>query len=429
MAYRVKCRKKVVILPSKYELSPIMIKILINKLGRIRNADIEVKPFMVFTGDSGLGKSYTAFLVDYLYNVIASDRVKFFVRERMKTMSKDEQDKGFLFTFGELRKWMRNDVPQYLGYLIGNDSFSCDVEYIFDLPDEEVFEISVAYVGIHVRLSIGKKNVFFPKEYDDWEDMYRRTINASLCIKLLQRQDLKPILLPPARGAFVGTKNAESIGMYKGKLIPLLDRLSNAPEHRSVDNKLFHDAIQQLTGGKLVAREGSLYLSLSSGRTIIPISAAASSVKELAPLLRLLLVAEYLDDYSILFEEPEAHVHPKNQDVLADLIARLHRRGMQFQITTHSDYLLSRFNQLIRFGKMWQADKNRFELFCKNNHIASDLYLLPDEVAAYYFCESADGYVSIKSQDTSDGIPFTTFHDIVTRQERVDDQIESMMEG
>ena len=101
-----------------------MIKIQINKLGRIRNAEIEVKPFMVFTGDSGLGKSYTAFLVDYLHNVIASDRVKFFVRERMKYMSKDVQNKGFSFSFGELRKWMRNDVSQYLGYLIGNDSFS-----------------------------------------------------------------------------------------------------------------------------------------------------------------------------------------------------------------------------------------------------------------------------------------------------------------
>ena len=72
-----------------------MIKILINKLGRIRNAEMVIKPFMVFTGDSGLGKSYTAFLIDYLYNVIASDRIKFFVRERMKSMNKDEQDKGF----------------------------------------------------------------------------------------------------------------------------------------------------------------------------------------------------------------------------------------------------------------------------------------------------------------------------------------------
>ena len=49
-----------------------MIKILIHQIGRIGDAEIEVKPFMVFTGDSGLGKSYTAFLVDYVFNVIAS---------------------------------------------------------------------------------------------------------------------------------------------------------------------------------------------------------------------------------------------------------------------------------------------------------------------------------------------------------------------
>ena len=406
-----------------------MIKIHINQLGRIRDAEIELKPFMVFTGDSGLGKSYTAFLIDHVHNVIASDRVKFFVRECMKSMSKGNQNQGFSFNFGSLREWMRSDVSQYLGYLLGNDAFTCDVEYIFDLPDDTVFEISVEYVANYVRLSIGTKNVFFPKEYEDWEDMYRTTINASLCVKLLHRQDLKPILLPPARAAFMGTKNVESIGMYKGKLIPLLDRLSNAPEHRSADSRLFHDAIQRLTGGELTVRDGQLFLSLHAGQTFIPISAAASSVKELAPLLRLIQTAEYLNDYSILFEEPEAHVHPKNQDVLADLVASLVRRSMQFQITTHSDYLLSRFNQLIRFGKMCQANKSHFNKFCNANQISPDLYLLPDEVGAYYFRANSDGSVSIDHQDAADGIPFTTFHDIVTQQERVDDQIETMMEG
>lgn len=405
-----------------------MIKILINKLGRIRNAEIEVKPFMVFTGDSGLGKSYTAFLVDYLYNVIASDRVKFFVRERMKSMSKNEQNNGFSFHFGELREWMRNDVSQYLGYLLGNDAFSCNVEYSFELADNTVFDISVVYVDNHVRLSIDKKKVFYPKDYEDWEDMYRTIINASLCSTLLHRASLKPILLPPARSAFVGTKSTESIGMYKGKLIPLLDRLSNAPEHRTADSSLFHDAIQRLTGGELTVRDGQLFLSMAAGQSVIPISAAASSVKELAPLLRLLQTAEFLDDYSILFEEPEAHVHPKNQDVLADLIASLRRRDMQFQITTHSDYLLSRFNQLIRFGKMWQTGKSSFADFCKQNQIAPDLYLLSDEIGAYYFSANADGSVCIKHQDTTHGIPFTTFHDVVTRQEHIDDQIETMME-
>lgn len=404
-----------------------MIKILIHKLGRIRNAEIEIKPFMVFTGDSGLGKSYTAFLIDYLYNVIASDRIKFFVREHMKSMNKDDQNKGFSFKFGEIRQWMRNDVSQYLGYLLGNESFNCDVEYVFELADDTMFDLSVKFEGRYIHLSIGKKNVFFPKEYDNWEDMYRITINAILCVKLLDRQDLKPILLPPARAAFVGTKSAESIGMYKGKLIPLLDRLSNAPEHRSADSELFNCAIQRLTGGKLTVRDGQIFLSMDAEQNVIPISAAASSVKELTPLLRLLQTAEYVNDYSILFEEPEAHVHPKNQDVLADLIVSLRRLGMQFQITTHSDYLLSRFNQLIRLGKLWQTNKGRFEALCKNRQIADNLYLLPDEVGAYYFSANK-GAVSIKNQDTTNGIPFTTFHEIVTRQENIDDQIESALE-
>ena len=166
-----------------------MIKILINQIGRIRDAEIEVKPFMVFTGDSGLGKSYTAFLVDYLYNVIASDRVRFFVREKMKSMSVEKQDRGFAFRFGELREWMKNDVSQYLGYLLGNDAFNCDVEFALELPDETIFDIDVTRVDNHIRLSIGKKNVFYPIEYNNWEEMYSVTINASLCTQILHKQN------------------------------------------------------------------------------------------------------------------------------------------------------------------------------------------------------------------------------------------------
>ena len=87
-----------------------------------------------------------------------------------------------------------------------------------------------------------------------------------------------------------------------------------------------------------------------------------------------------------------------------------------------------RFNQLIRLGKTQQADNSRFDDFCKENQISPDLYLLPDEVAAYFFRANADGTVSIEYQDAAGGIPFTTFHDIVTQQEHVDDQIETMME-
>ena len=45
------------------------IRIIIDKLGPITDSEIVFKPFMVFTGESGLGKSYTALL---WYNLITS---------------------------------------------------------------------------------------------------------------------------------------------------------------------------------------------------------------------------------------------------------------------------------------------------------------------------------------------------------------------
>lgn len=41
------------------------IEIHIENIGPIRDSRIELKPFMVFSGESGTGKSYTALLVHY----------------------------------------------------------------------------------------------------------------------------------------------------------------------------------------------------------------------------------------------------------------------------------------------------------------------------------------------------------------------------
>ena len=78
---------------------------------------------------------------------------------------------------------------------------------------------------------------------------------------------------------------------------------------------------------------------------------------------------------------------------------------------------------------MQLSDQHRFNTFCEQNQIQPDLYLHPSEVGAYFFRANTDGSVSIDRQDAANGIPFTTFSDIVMQQERVDDQIEMLMEG
>ena len=412
-----------------------MIKILIKGLGRIRNAEIELKPFMVFTGDSGLGKSYTAFLVDHVHQCLAGKRTEAFVRERLQRISNEKNPRvDFAFTLGDLRSWMESDAERHLRYLTGNPQLRLNVGYDFGQTDETAYVFSFSENGDpnYCKLTFNGETYSYPKDYFNWPKLYAELLADELLVSVAEGVGvMNSVLLPPARAAFMGARNAkpafESIGMYSD-FIALLDTLHSATFYDTNEEDILR-TVNLLCEGDLLTREGQTFLRLQDGRTEIPISAAASSSKELAAFCLLMLRAEKIDDYSILFEEPEAHVHPMKQNRVADAIVRCHRRGTLFQITTHSDYLLSRLNQLLRIGKLGQTDEARFNEFCAANHHDPDLYLLPEEVGAYFFREDIGGFVSIERQDATNGIPFTTFHDIVTQQELIDDQIETMMEG
>ena len=408
-----------------------MVKIYINKLGRIRDAEIDVKPMLVFTGNSGLGKSYTAFLVDHIYNVIANNRIKYFVQERTRALGEQNLQEGFTFKFKDLRLWMNQDASQYLGYLTGNKEFKCDVNYVFEeIDDNAAFRLWAVDEEPLTQVYVNEKSMFFPSAFRDWEMMYTRSLTRYLTSALFGKDtQLLPILMPPARAAFMGAKNAlqafNGIGMY-AKFINIYDYLTDARPRESADEQFYHSMIRRLTGGELELENGQTYLRLSAD-TRIPISAAASSIKELTALL--LLIQKDMNSYklSVLFEEPEAHVHPMSQDLVADLIARCFNRGMQFQITTHSDFILGRFNQLIRLGNLRKKNPEKFKQFCKENRESENLYFDNEQVGAYYFVEQ-DGKVLIKEQDITNGIPYTTFHEIINRQEKIDDLIEQYME-
>lgn len=404
-----------------------MLKIYINELGRIRDAVIDVKPMMVFTGDSGLGKSYTAFLIYHAYSVLANDRIKYFVEDKIQALG-GNKDKGFTFKLQDLRLWMNRDASQYLGYLVGYKDFTCDVTYTFDLPDDLVVKVTTSLEGSLRRVNVNGSSSFFPNDYADWTPIYSYGLN-SFFSSIVFNKPVIPCLMPPARAAFMGAKNAKSafqgIGMYE-RFVDFNDWVSSVRPRKNPDDQFFRSMTRRLTNGEIELREGQTFLRLPSDISI-PISAAASSVKELAPLLLLLQSELSISAYSLLFEEPEAHVHPKNQDLVADLIARCFNRGVQFQITTHSDFILGRFNQLIRLGNLRRGSPEKFKRYCKENQESENLYLNYEQMGAYYFKEQGSSVV-IEEQNISNGIPFTTFHEIINRQEHVDDLIEQYME-
>ena len=52
------------------------ITIHINRLGAIRDSVVKLKPIMIFSGESGLGKSYMAMLCHYVF-IVLLDKERF----------------------------------------------------------------------------------------------------------------------------------------------------------------------------------------------------------------------------------------------------------------------------------------------------------------------------------------------------------------
>jgi len=128
-----------------------------------------------------------------------------------------------------------------------------------------------------------------------------------------------------------------------------------------------------------------------------PITVASSGQQEsLYILLTLFDVLFNQKSYTIIIEEPEAHIYPAAQQLFMELIALIiYATGCRVIITTHSPYILTSANLLIHSGKI-------------ENKVSDDktvikplLRLKPEDVSAYMLERNGDfSYRSIIDDET-----------------------------
>ena len=401
------------------------IRIIIDKLGPITDSEIVFKPFMVFTGESGLGKSYTALLWYNLITSLTPMRLQEFITKKINGSVKEE----LTFKFKDFRMWLNQNTAAFLGYLLGNNNFDCQVNYVFEIDDDIPVEMKRLHdedASGFTRYSINGDIDVFPLDLEDNVLMMSFSLHGYLSELCFGKNYLRPLILPPARAAFMGANTTSPIGMYRDFLAQL-DDLKTPSRIISPDNQFFVNYIAKLSDGEVVLENGSVFLQFESGEKI-PVSAAASSVKELMPFLLMLQNGKIRQYNSLLFEEPEAHVHPKKQFLLMDMLARCCNKGMLIQMTTHSDYLLGRMNQLLVLGKIREKSMEAFEIFCKEHQFNKNLYLHTEQIGGYYFKRENDRVV-IEEQDLSLGLPFNSFENTVKSQMELSADINDLAES
>ncbi len=134
---------------------------------------------------------------------------------------------------------------------------------------------------------------------------------------------------------------------------------------------------------------------------------ASSMLSELAPLLLVLKSPLYVDHLTI--DEPEAHLHPEMQVRVATFFTELVNGGMGIVLTTHSDFFVAQFNNMVR----------RHELSGPNASApaGSPPALDRSRVRALRFSRENGRCVARESMpDHLDGIDESTFTDVMRSQ-------------
>jgi len=129
---------------------------------------------------------------------------------------------------------------------------------------------------------------------------------------------------------------------------------------------------KEILGGEYeVQDEGSILFSFDQDGSSnqVPLHASSSSVKSLVDLNFYIKHLAKPGDLLII-DEPELNLHPANQRKLAKLFTRLMKAGVKLLMTTHSDYLIKEFNNLILLNYSFQGKEKLME---KYNYTEDDI--------------------------------------------------------
>ena len=419
----------------------------IKNFGPVSSAKIILKSLTVFVGPNNSGKSYTAMLIHSIISSYRDDLRYPFYRQRSmsdepyqlleqlenKIKAKTTTPIILDSEINEFAKILINGIKKNIPKQIQRN-FNSDLKDVVRI-NSAAFKINMPRSGISVEYEDGSCNITHPdltlkakvisqkhkRNVDTYVDVDgsitfitpmgpRPYVLLSLFDKLQSVADSKilgPIpvyshYLPAARSGILQGHNAITASVIRGapyagiegtQIPPLsgvtadfISSIITMPREKSNLSKY----VEGLDSDIL---DGSITVSLDKHRLPqikykfmnqeIPLHRTSSTVSELAPFV--LYLKHIVGKNSLLIvEEPEAHLHPANQLILARYIARLVRAGLKILITTHSHFILEQLSILLQASN---ADsETRKAMGLKN-----DEYLNENDVSTYLFTKIERG--------------------------------------
>ena len=199
-----------------------------------------------------------------------------------------------------------------------------------------------------------------------------------------------------------GLRPSTNVPILSGVLADFLDQLIAMGERRGRMGRRSSERIARPLENNLL--RGTIRVQKTTGYPTfayrpegwdddLPLMRASSMVSEVAPVV--LYLRHLVQPGNLLIiEEPEAHLHPAIQTILAQELARLVRAGVRIVVTTHSDWLVEQIGNLIRLSGLPEDQRDGLT--------GADAALSSQQVGVWLFTPSDAAEGSVVEEITLD---------------------------
>lgn len=360
-----------------------MQKLIVKDFSCIKSASIDLKPLSIIIGPQASGKSVISKLI-YFFTSVVSELDRYVIIESLAFNDLSR------FLSSKFCEWFPSSAWGEKRFVINFylDGFEVKVARV-SKSDKVRVELCSGFCDFYASLQVEIKNNFerggSDPNQDDFETIWRGREAVRLSLKkwLGESYIENQLFIPAGRSFFTSIGKAlvafENSGILDPVTLDFGRRFSAIRENQQRRNMVLGGAagspvgvlFSEILGGTLKFENGKEYIQSKDNR-LIPFSALSSGQQELLPLalcIRSMLPSEEPKlkmpairsiRRTIYIEEPEAHLFPKAQNRLIEVLAALvtnKKRSNNLLLTTHSPYVLSKFNNLIKAGQLGKRGK------------------------------------------------------------------------
>lgn len=386
-------------------------KLIIENFSCIRHANIELKSFNIIIGPQASGKSLISKLL-YFFNTLKSDQIDIIKSGKNIESFSDELKEKFAKWFpvsawGDKKfsiKFISNDYKISISRVIYDGVVANTLKIVFSKP---IKELQTEGLNLYKKISSSYEEEFVEEDFYEKIKIERYADKELITMsKNISKDDFIDVLtyIPAGRSfftnlgrallAFEQTNLLDPISIEFGKLYTsFIQNFNHLQKRLSLGDTKF---ISEIIGGELISEKGNFFVIYDDGRKI-PFSSLSSGQQELMPLLMVfgsiarvpLLQTNRLFErrnYLTFIEEPEAHLFPDAQSKIIEGLARYiqaPQSNRKLVVTTHSPYVLSKLNNLLKAGSLYKTLKLKEKREEVNTVIDRRKHINPNNFSAH----------------------------------------------